>query len=52
MTTAIKDELKPKFPFGRIGEPMDAAKIIKFLVSDEADWITGQTIHSEGGFMR
>ncbi|MCM3109812.1 SDR family oxidoreductase [Lederbergia lenta] len=52
MTKEIKTQLKPMFPFGRIGEPKDAAKIIKFLVSDEADWITGQVIHSEGGFKR
>lgn len=34
---------------GRIGEPKDAARLIKFLVSEEAEWITGQVIHSEGG---
>lgn len=52
MTEEIKSELTPMFPFGRIGEPKDVAKTIKFLVSDEADWITGQIIHSEGGFKR
>ncbi|WP_420489845.1 SDR family oxidoreductase [Neobacillus drentensis] len=52
MTEEIKSKLKPMFPFGRIGEPRDVAKSIKFLVSDEADWITGQIIHSEGGFKR
>lgn len=52
MTEDIKNELAPKFPFGRIGTPRDVTKIIKFLVSDEADWITGQVIHSEGGFIR
>jgi 3-oxoacyl-[acyl-carrier protein] reductase len=41
-----------RFPMGRIGEPQDAAKIIGFLVSRDADWITGQIIHSEGGFIR
>lgn len=52
MTEGIKNKLKPMFPFGRIGKPKDVAKTIKFLVSDEADWITGQIIHSEGGFRR
>ena len=52
MTEKIKSELTPMFPFGRLGEPRDVAKIIKFLVSDDADWITGQIIHSEGGFKR
>ncbi len=52
MTEAIKEELRPKFLSGRIGVPEDAAKLIGFLVRDEADWITGQVINSEGGFLR
>jgi 3-oxoacyl-[acyl-carrier protein] reductase len=36
----------------RIGKPRDAAKLIAFLASEEAEWITGQIIHSEGGFIR
>ncbi|MGE6613681.1 SDR family oxidoreductase [Peribacillus sp. NPDC076916] len=52
MTEEIQSKLKPMFPFGRIGKPRDVAKTIKFLVSDEADWITGQVIHAEGGFKR
>ncbi|MFE7063320.1 SDR family oxidoreductase [Sutcliffiella sp. NPDC057660] len=52
MTEHIKRELVPMFPFGRVGEPRDVAKTIRFLVSDQADWITGQVIHSEGGFRR
>ncbi|MBG9826541.1 SDR family oxidoreductase [Bacillus wiedmannii] len=52
MTEEIKQGLKPMFPFGRIGEPKDAARLITFLVSEEAEWITGQVIHSEGGFKR
>jgi 3-oxoacyl-[acyl-carrier protein] reductase len=39
-------------PFGRWGEPDDAARLIVWLCSDEARWITGQTIDSEGGFRR
>lgn len=33
----------------RIGQPEDIAQIVAFLVSDEADWITGQTIIADGG---
>jgi 3-oxoacyl-[acyl-carrier protein] reductase len=39
-------------PFGRWGEPDDAARLIAWLCSDDARWITGQTIDSEGGFKR
>jgi 3-oxoacyl-[acyl-carrier protein] reductase len=37
---------------GRIGQPEDAARLVAFLASNEAAWITGQIIHSEGGFFR
>lgn len=35
---------------GRIGEPIDIARIVLFLVSEEASWITGQNIGANGGF--
>jgi 3-oxoacyl-[acyl-carrier protein] reductase len=41
-----------KMPLGRWGEPDDAARLIAWLCTDEAGWITGQTIDSEGGFRR
>jgi 3-oxoacyl-[acyl-carrier protein] reductase len=34
--------------FGRLGEPMDIAEVIAFLVSDEARWISGQNIRVNG----
>jgi 3-oxoacyl-[acyl-carrier protein] reductase len=43
---------KDRFPMGRLGRPNDVAKLISFLVSEKAEWITGQVIHSEGGFTR
>ena len=36
-------------PLGRIGEPSEVAAIAAFLVSDEASYITGQTIYADGG---
>lgn len=52
MTEELKRELSARFPAGRVGEPEDAARLVAFLASDEAAWITGQVIHSEGGFLR
>ncbi len=52
MNEELKQHLLLNFPFGRIGTPHDAARLIRFLASDEAAWITGQVIHSEGGFIR
>jgi 3-oxoacyl-[acyl-carrier protein] reductase len=43
---------RPAMPLGRWGQPDDAARLIAWLCSDEADWITGQVIDSEGGFRR
>jgi 3-oxoacyl-[acyl-carrier protein] reductase len=50
MTEQIKQELLPRFPLGRIGLPEDVARLIAFLASDEAAWITGQVLHSRGGY--
>ena len=50
MTEEIQEHLLPLFPQGRMGYPKDAANLAAFLASDEAEWITGQVIHSEGGF--
>jgi 3-oxoacyl-[acyl-carrier protein] reductase len=51
MTDDLKQALLTKFP-GRLGQPEDAARLITFLASDAAAWITGQTINSEGSFIR
>ena len=47
--TAMVAELMPR---GRWGMPDDAARLIAWLCSDDADWITGEVINSEGGFRR
>jgi 3-oxoacyl-[acyl-carrier protein] reductase len=39
-------------PFGRWGRPDDVARLVRWLVSDEGRWVTGQVINSEGGFRR
>jgi 3-oxoacyl-[acyl-carrier protein] reductase len=35
-------------PFNRLGEPEDTAKVIAFLASDEAKWISAQNIAING----
>jgi 3-oxoacyl-[acyl-carrier protein] reductase len=52
MSDDLKAYLKPKFALGRIGRPDDVAKVIAFLASTDAAWITGQVINVEGGFTR
>ncbi len=53
MTDALSDEQKQRLvaniPGGRLGTPEDVATVVTFLASDEAAYITGQTIHVNGG---
>ncbi|WP_022888214.1 SDR family oxidoreductase [Agromyces italicus] len=50
MDAATRTALTAQQPTGRLGAPDDAARLVRFLVSDEARWVTGQLIHSDGGF--
>ena len=53
MTDAIPDEIKhstaDKIPVGRLGRTEDIANAVAFLVSDQADYITGQVLAVDGG---
>ena len=53
MTDVLSDEAKAKLtstiPMARLGLPEDVANAVVFLASDEASYITGQTIHVNGG---
>jgi 3-oxoacyl-[acyl-carrier protein] reductase len=49
MSEEIKQELLSRSPQKRLGQPEDAARLIAFLASAAAAWITGQVIHSRGG---
>lgn len=53
MTEVLSDEikvgLKASIPLGTLGHVEDVAKTITFLASDDAKYITGQTIHVDGG---
>jgi NAD(P)-dependent dehydrogenase (short-subunit alcohol dehydrogenase family) len=42
-------KIKERSYFGRLGEPDDVARVVAFLASDDADWITGQNIIVDGG---
>ena len=48
----LKEKVLGEAPFGRIGMPDDAARLIAWLASPDGAWITGQVINSEGGFSR
>jgi len=50
MTKGIKREkIKELIPMGRLGRPEEVARVIRFLCSDDASYITGQVISVNGG---
>jgi glucose 1-dehydrogenase len=44
--------LKKEIPLGRVGQPEEVAKLVAYLASDDASYITGTTIVIDGGLMR
>ena len=46
-----KDKIINNIPIKRIGEPDDISSLTKFLASDKASYITGQTFHVNGGML-
>ena len=46
-----KNQLLSKIPLGKLGTPEDIANAVSFLVSDKANYITGETIHINGGML-
>ena len=53
MTNKLNDNQKStileRIPMKKLGSPLDIAKTVGFLCSNNADYITGQTIHVNGG---
>ena len=55
MTNVLKDEVKETIegtiPLKRLGTAEDVAKVVKFLASDDSNYITGQVINVDGGML-
>ena len=51
MPEKIIDGMKAKTPLGRLGQPRDIANAYLFLASDEASFITGETLRVDGGIV-
>ena len=50
MDESTRQELRPRHPSGRLGQPADIASVVAFLVSGEGRWISGQLLNADGGF--
>lgn len=50
MESDFRKHVEHETPLGRIGKPEDIAPAVAFLASDEASWITGETLVISGGF--
>ncbi|MDR6997938.1 3-oxoacyl-[acyl-carrier-protein] reductase [Neobacillus niacini] len=51
LTEEIKTEMLKQIPLARFGEPKDIAKVTAFLASDDSSYMTGQTLHIDGGMV-
>ncbi len=53
MTESLPEQQRTKLtaaiPLGRLGQPEDVAAAVAYLASDEAGWVTGATLHVNGG---
>ena len=47
----IKAQMLTQIPLAKLGKPEDVAKVVAFLASDEASYMTGQTLHVDGGMV-
>jgi 3-oxoacyl-[acyl-carrier protein] reductase len=49
LSDAHKNDLAAKIPLGRLGTPADIAAAVVYLAADESGWVTGATLHVNGG---
>ncbi|MCM3178286.1 3-oxoacyl-[acyl-carrier-protein] reductase [Cytobacillus horneckiae] len=55
MTDELNEDLKgqmlQQIPLAKFGEPLDIAKVVSFLASEDSKYMTGQTLHVDGGMV-
>lgn len=51
LTDEVKSEMLKQIPLARFGEPKDIAKVVAFLASNDSAYMTGQTLHIDGGMV-
>jgi len=51
VSAAYKQNFLPMIPYGRVGQPDDVARMVAFLASDQADFVTAACVPVDGGFL-
>lgn len=51
LTEEVKEAMLSQIPLSRFGEPGDIAKVVTFLASEDSRYMTGQTLHVDGGMV-
>ncbi|WP_411955427.1 3-oxoacyl-[acyl-carrier-protein] reductase [Alkalibacillus sp. S2W] len=51
LTDDQKQQMYDMIPLNRLGDPEDVARVVRFLASDDAKYMTGQTLHVDGGMV-
>ncbi|TLS37333.1 3-oxoacyl-[acyl-carrier-protein] reductase [Pseudalkalibacillus caeni] len=51
LSAEVKEGLFDRIPLHRLGKAEDVAKVVRFLASEDSNYVTGQTIHVDGGMV-
>ncbi|WP_108669730.1 3-oxoacyl-[acyl-carrier-protein] reductase [Peribacillus acanthi] len=51
LTEEVKEAMLNQIPLARLGEPRDIARVVAFLASEDSAYMTGQTLHIDGGMV-
>ncbi|TXL67649.1 3-oxoacyl-[acyl-carrier-protein] reductase [Cerasibacillus terrae] len=51
LTNEQKEAMLKMIPLAKLGQPEDIARVVRFLASDDSSYMTGQTLHVDGGMV-
>ncbi|MFF2903295.1 SDR family oxidoreductase, partial [Bacillus velezensis] len=51
LSKEVQDEMLKQIPLARFGDPSDISSVVTFLASEGSRYMTGQTLHIDGGMV-